>query len=439
MSPGIMTVVIAASVLVLLATGLPVAFCMLAVSVIGIYLWVGPNALTALSSVIFVATTEDYLIAMPMFIFMAAILEVSGLGSALYEMMYKWMAGLRGGLAMGTVVVSTLIAAMTGVAATSTIAMGLLAYPEMVKRGYQKQLAIGCITGSGCLGPLIPPSMPMILVGSLGTLSIGQLFFSGVFPGLLTSLAFIVYIGVRSFLNPALGPPIPVAERANWKAKFISLGGATLPILLIIAVLGGIYTGICTPSEAGGVGAFGALLCAAFYRNLTWKNLKSATLTSLGATTMVFWLLITGKAFSSLLGITGVMTYVGTSLISLQIGRWGVLIIMLVAVYIAAMFIDASPIIVICIPLFMPVIRQLGFDPLWFGLVFTMDVVIGFITPPFGINMFYFKGLGHPGVTMADIYRATIPFVLLITGVWILCIVFPQVAVWLPNMMIKKV
>jgi len=437
MSVGMITLVVSVSLLALIASGLPVAFCLLFISAAGILLWISPAALLTLASVTFSQTLKDYYIAITTFIFMAALLQVSGLGAALYDMFHKWMAGLRGGLAMATVGVSTLLAAMTGSASTATVGMGLIAYPEMRNRGYDKNIAIGCIPAGGCLGPLIPPSIPMIIVAALSFISIGKLFIAGIFPGLLASFLFMAYIGIRCFIKPSLGPALPVAERASWGEKFVSLRGSILPILLIILVLGLIYTGICTPSEAGGVGAFGALICTALHRNLTWKNLKEALLTSLKLNAMVMWMIVGGVCFSSLLGITLVNQFIADTLIGLVASRWVVLFIMLFIVFIMGMFIDTTPISIICIPIFIPIVRALGFDPLWFGLIFTMDLLLGFMTPPFGVALFYFKGIGHPDVTMADIYRAILPFIGLMILAWVLVIIFPQIAVWLPNQMIK--
>jgi len=437
MSIGVMTLIMCGSLLLLIATGFPVAFCLLVVSVIGIYVWISPGALNLIASVTFTTSIVDYLIAVPMFTFMAAVLQISGLATALYEMMYKWFAGLRGGLAMGTVAIGTIMAATTGASSTATISMGLLAYPEMKNRGYHKAISIGCCPAGGVLGPLIPPSIPMIIVAAFGSLSIGKLFMAGVFPGLLTSLLFMGYIGVRCFRSPALGPPIPLDQRATWREKFTSLRGAALPVLLIILVLGTIYTGIATPSEAGGIGAFGAVICAAVYRNLTLENIKSALLTTLKINSMVFMLIITGSCFSSLLGITGVTDFVAAFIAGLEISRWLVLGVMLGIIIIMGMFMDAVPITIITLPIFMPVARALGFDDLWFGLVYTVGLLIGFLTPPFGMAMFYFKGLGYPEVTMMDIYRSCLPYVGLFIVAWIIIIMFPPIATWLPSMMIK--
>jgi tripartite ATP-independent transporter DctM subunit len=202
-------------------------------------------------------------------------------------------------------------------------------------------------------------------------------------------------------------------------------------------VLGGIYGGIVTPSEAGGVGAFGALIIAAIYRNLNWKNMKDAVLTSLRVNAMIFWIILGGSAFSVMLGLTGVKDFVAEILVAGGANRWLVLILMLFIVYLMGMFMDATAIAIICIPIFAPIVAKLGFDMLWFGFIFTMDMLIGFITPPFGVNLFYFKGLGHPGVTMTDVYRSVLPFVVLITIAWILCIIYPPIATWLPGKMIK--
>ena len=437
MSVGMITVVIAGSLLLLIVTGLPIAFSLFFVSVAGILIWVKPEALFSFASVTYIISLQDYFIALPTFIFMATVLQVSGIGSGLYAMFYKWMAGLKGGLAMGTVGVSTILAAMTGSASTATVGMGLIAYPEMRDRGYAKSISVGCIPAGGCLGPLIPPSIPMIIVAALSYISIGKLFIAGIFPGLLTSFLFILYIGIRCLLKPATGPSIPVAERASWREKFISLRGVIAPIILIFLVLGLIYTGVCTPSEAGGIGAFGALICTAIYGNFTLKNLKESMLTALKLNAMVMWMIIAGCCFSSLLGITLVNQFIADILIGTVASRWVILGIMLFIVFIMGMFIDTTPITIICIPIFIPIVRALGFDPLWFGLIFTMDLLIGFMTPPFGMSLFYFKGVGHPDVSMADIYRAVLPFVGLMTFAWILCIIFPPISMWLPSLMIK--
>lgn len=437
MDLGLLTIIIALGLLLIMITGLPVSFCLMAVSMVPFIFIRGPQSLTAMACITYTTMTKDILIAMPEFIFMAAVLEFSGLGSAMYDLMYKWFAGLKGGLGVGTIAISTVMAAMSGLAATATLTMGMLAYPEMRRRGYDKTISIGVIPAGGILGPLIPPSATMILVAFLTSQSIGKLFMAGVFPGLIAALGFMAYVAIRCFLNPAAGPPIPVEERASWKEKILSLRMAGLPFLLIAMVLGLLYLGACTPTEAGGIGAFGALICAIIYRNFAWKRLWGATSRTLRVTAMLLWLIIAGNFFSQMMGVLGVHAYIHELVLGLDVGRWTILTAILASVYIIGMFMDDAPIAVIFLPIFMPIVMNLGFDPIWFALIFTIDLLICIMTPPFGMVLFYFKGLNHPGVTMMDIYRAIIPFVAIMTGVMILCIFVPAIATWLPGMMIR--
>jgi tripartite ATP-independent transporter DctM subunit len=437
MSIAAVTLVISFALLALMATGFPIAFSMLTVAVGGYLIFVGPEGLYAIVSTVFRTVTLDVFIAIPLFVFMSAILEISGIGRRMFDVMYKWMAGLRGGLAMGVIAISTILAAMTGVVATATVMMGLLAYPEMRKRNYDKLTAIGPIMAGGALGPLIPPSLPAIIIGGLSGISTGKLFIAGFLPGLLSSFLFILYIGIRCFHNKNLGPAIPATERASWREKLVGLRELAAPILLILLILGGIWTGVFTPSEAAGIGVAGALVCAFIFRNLNLKNLQFAVVVSFKATAMVMWLTLTGATFASFYGMIGASRFVGDVMMALPMGSVGILVTMLSIVFLMGMFLDSVTIILICLPIMMPVAMQLGFDPLWFGFVFMLDIIIGMITPPFGYALFYFKGLGYEEVSMSDIYVSIVPYVVLMSIVLILCVVFPDIALWLPRMMIK--
>jgi tripartite ATP-independent transporter DctM subunit len=437
MSTAAITITIVVMLLGIMSTGFPVALSLLFVGIAGILIWANPAALSVLPSTIIVATTKDFFIALPMFIFMAGVLQTSGVGTRLYDTFWKWFAGLRGGLAAATVGVSTVLAATTGSGSTATVTMGMIAYPEMKKRGYSKYLAVGSICCGGCLGPLIPPSITMILVAAYADLSIGKLFISGIFPGLLTSGMFMVYILALCYIHPEKGPAVPRSERATWTEKFVSLRGAILPILLVIIVLGFIYTGITTPSEAGGMGAFGALCCAAYYRNLTVANLKQAMSSSIRITAMIYWIIIGGSAFSSLLAITGVSNFIAELFAGADLNRWVIFGIMMFIIFVLGMLMDSTPIVIITMPIFMPIARSLGFDPLWFGLIVTMNLLIGFLTPPFGLAMFYFKGIGHKDLSMLDLYIGCLPFVFMMSIALVLCIFFPAIGTWLPNQMIR--
>ena len=431
------TLIIWGALLVLMLTGFPVAFCMLRYCCSGYIVLVSPQALYTVSPIVFRNLTTDIYIAIPLFIFMAAVFQVSGVGDRMYGTMYKWMAGLKGGLAIGTVAICTVVAAMTGLGGTGTVTMGLLAYPEMRKRGYEKRMAIGCIPAGGALGPLIPPSIPMILVGNLSWRFRGETLYGRNSSGShLFSLLYDLYCDQMS-PEPESGSADTTRRTSHLAGKIRFPPWGVASDLLIILVLGGIYTGACTPSEAGGIGAAGALICAAFYRNFNRKNLWWAVTTTMRVNAMVMWLVIGGASFSSLCGITGVTHFMRDILVALPISPMGVLILMMTILFVMGMFIENASIIMICIPIMMPAALALGFDSLWFGLVFTMMVIIGMITPIFGYNLFYFKGLGHADVDMVDIYIAILPYIPLMLAALALCIIFPEIVLWIPNMMIK--
>lgn len=437
MNIGLITLLIFGSLLILMATGLPIAFCIISVAIVGWLVFMGPPALSLIANNGYSVVTTDIFIAIPTFVFMAAVLEGSGMGRVLYEMMHKWFGGLRGGLAIGTTAICTLIAAMTGLAATAVVMMGVLAYSEMNKRGYDKGISLGCIISGGALGPLIPPSIVMIIIGGLTSLSVGKLFMGGLFPGLLISFLFIAYTGIRCYFQPKMGPPLPREERASWGEKFASLRGVILPIILVLLVLGSIYAGAATPSEAGGVGAFGTIICAIIYRQFNLKMLKAAISKTLQTTVMVLWLVIGGLALSSLLSGIGVSNYVLEVITGLPISPMGIIIVIMVILLILGMFIDTTAIIMIMIPITIPLIRELGFDPLWFALVFVINILTGLITPPYGICIFYMKGVAPPDVTIKDLYLSTLPFTLIMIAVLGVSIVWPPLVTWLPNKLIK--
>ncbi len=437
MSVELLTLALIVSLFVFLFLGFPVAFSLIGVSFLFYFILEGPAAMYTLVSITLGTGMKDIYIAAPLFVFMAAVLEFSGLGIALYDAMYKWSASLSGGLAIGTIAMCTIIAACTGIGATGIVTIGMLALPEMLKRGYNKDLAVGCIPFGGALGPLIPPSVLMIIVGGFGAISIGRLFMGGVFPGLLASFLAIAYIYIKCRRNPTLAPALPPDARATWTEKLRALVLVLPTILLIIVVLGSLYAGVCTTSEAGGVGAIGALICAAIFRKLNWPNLKRGALMTLQVSAMLFWLLIGGGMFASIMSVAGISHSISNALAGMSIPPMGILAVMMVIVFILGMIMDGAAITMICMPIFLPVVIQLGIDTLWFGLLFTINLIIGYISPPFGMCLFYTKGITPPTITMADIYRASWPYVAVLVIVLILGIVFPDILLWLPNRMIK--
>jgi tripartite ATP-independent transporter DctM subunit len=435
MDIGLVTLVIFLFFLLLMALGLPIAFCLFGTAMVFALILMGPNSLYLVFSTTFSTMTNEIFIAIPLFVFMAFLIQFSGVATALYDAMYKWFGPLRGGLAMGTVAICTLIAAMTGLGATGTVTMGVIALPEMLKRRYDKGIAVGCIPAGGTLGPLIPPSVPMIVTAAFAQVSVGKMFIGGIVPGLIIALLFCLYVAVRAYINPSLAPALPKTELAAWREKLSALGGVGLPILLIILVIGSIYSGAATPTEAAGVGAMGAIICAKIYRRLSWPNLKEAMLMTVKVNAMILWLLAGGLCLGSLLGAAGISHWISKTLTGLPLAPILIIIIMQLVVFILGMFMDGASITVITIPLFIPVVESLGFDPLWFCLLFTINGLTGYISPPFGMNLFYMKGIVPKDISMELIYRSVIPYVFIIVIVMVLCFVFPRILLWLPDLM----
>lgn len=434
MSIELITLLLFGSMIVALAIGTPMAFALGAVGVLfTIFLW-SPESLYIIASNSFRTLTNFIMVALPLFIFMGVMLGKSGIADGLYELMYLWMGKLKGGLAIGTVLICTLFAAMAGISGASTVTMGVVALPSMLKRGYDKEIAIGCISAGGALGVLIPPSVIMILYGLYAEVSVGRLFAGGVFPGLVLSALFCTYIGIRCIIQPNLGPPVPSEAGVNLRRKLIALKAVILPILLVIVVLGSIFTGIATPTEASAVGAFGSVLCAAIYRRLTRKNLVESCWQCLKLTCMCMWIQLGVGMFTSVYQGVGASDLISNFMTTLPVAPIVILIGIQLTFLVLGCFLDPVGIILICTPVFVPVIRTLGFDPVWFGVLFVVNMEMAYLTPPFGTNLFYMRGVCPPDITMVDIYRSIVPFVVLQALGLVLIVLFPQIVLWLPNL-----
>lgn len=432
----LVTILLFGFLLLGLVLGLPLAFTFGGVAIVFTTLLWGPKSLAIIPLTAYENVTNYILLAVPLFVFMANILEHSGIAEELYDMMYKWMGRISGGLAIGTVIICAIFAAMAGISGVATITMGLIALPSMLKRGYSKFMAVGCISAGGTLGILIPPSVIMILYAFLTEESVGKLFIAGVFPGIILTILFIAYIALRCFVRPELGPSID--ERASLKEKIISMKAVILPILLIVLVLGVIYTGICTPTEASAVGAFGALFCAFIHGKLTWQVFTSSLQRTLLLTAMVMWILIGATCFTQLYTALGAPDMLNDLISGLRVSNWALLSLMMIVFIVLGMFMDPAGIIMICTPVFIPIIRMFGFDTIWFGILFTICMEMGYVTPPFGFNLFYMRAIVPREVSMADIYRSIVPFVALEILGLIIVIIFPELATWLPAQMIQR-
>lgn len=433
MSIELITIMLFSSLILLLLLGLPLVFALGGVAVIfGIFLW-GPESIALIPMRAFGLMSTIVMLALPLFIFMANILQHSGVADDLYDAMHRLFGGLNGGLAIGTILICTIFAAMSGISGAATVTMGLIALPAMLERGYDKRLAMGCVMAGGALGPLIPPSVIMIVYADFAEVSVGRLFAGGVFPGLVLSVMFCIYVAVRCFFRPNLGPAIAKAERASVKEKLASVKAVILPTLLIVGVLGVIFTGVATPTEAAAVGAFGSLICAVIYRRLSWQMFKEASLLTLRVSCMVLFIVFAAKAFASVYTGIGAPELIKHAMSSMPGGKWGIIICIQAIWIFLGCLLDSIGILVITGPIFIPIVKMLGFDPIWFGVIFVVNMEMGFLTPPFGFNLFYMKGVAPEGITMGHIYNSVLPFILLqLTGL-ILVMVFPEIVTWLPG------
>lgn len=416
-----------------LAFGVPIAIALGGLSAILVFFFWGPNALSMMVLRAFGNTSSFEFLAIPLFIYMANMLERSGIAEDLYTTMNRLIGRRPGGLAAGTIIICTIFAAMAGISGAATVAMGILALPAMISRGYSKRLALGSIAAGGSLGILIPPSVTMIVYGLIANTSIGKLYAGGVFPGLLLAGMFIAYVLVRGHFQPHLAPAAEDDGRFTLREKLISLKGLIFPFLLVTAVLGAILSGFTSVSEAAAVGAFCSMVATVMKRGFRPRLFREAAETTLLISCLIFWIIIGASAFSTLYTAMGVSGLIKDAILSLGVDRYVVLVMMMALLILLGMMIDTVGIIMITVPIFLPIVEALRFDPVWFGILFIINMEIGFLTPPFGYNLFYLKGVAPKDVVMGDIYRSIIPFVALMIAGLGLCIAFPNIILALPN------
>jgi len=435
MSIELITIVMFGSLIILLLAGLPVAFATGSLAVIFIvFLW-SPDALGTLAIRIWGQMYQYLLFAIPLFIFLASMMQQAGIVEELYETIREWTGPLRGGLAIATVLASTLLAAIVGIIGAAVVTMGLIALPSMLEHKYDKKLAMGSVMAGGTLGILIPPSILFLLYALVAGQSAGKLFAGGILPGLVLSIIYSGYILVRCYLNPKLGPGLTKEEREliTWKIKFTHLLRISFPVALVILVLGSIFLGVASITEAAGVGACGAMVAAAMRRRLTWQGLKEASYQTAKVTAMVLWTVFGALTLVTFYLAVGGDEFVTGLVLALGWGKWGTFWLIMIVLIFLGMFLDWVGIMYLAVPIFLPVIRGFGFDLLWFGVVYNVNMQISFLSPPFGYALFYLKGVTPKDISMWDIIKAALPFLALqFVG---LCVVvfYPPLATWLPN------
>lgn len=441
LSPEVIAAVMLIGVLVGILSGYPIGIVIGALTLIVGYLEFGPAVGELIYPRVYELLLNYTILAVPLFVFMGTMLERSGITEKLYDAMYLWLGGLRGGLAIITVLIGTILAACVGVIAASITMLTLVALPSMLKRGYSKSLATGSICAGGCLGILIPPSIMLVVYGPMASISVGKLFFGAFVPGFILSGLYCSYIAIRSYLQPSIAPSVPIEERSVpfLKKTTLLLTSLVPPVLLIMSVLGVIFFGIAPPTEAASMGALVSALLAIAYRRFNLQVLKDVTLITFRVSGFILLIVAMASAFVGVFIGGGGGDVVRDLILATPGGKWGVFAMVMFIVFILGMFMDWLPIVFLMVPIVTPVADALGFHPVWFAIMICVNLQMCFMTPPFAGGIFICRGACAPelGVTMGDIIRGVIPFVILVmVGLGLLSI-FPQLILWLPSMMIK--
>jgi tripartite ATP-independent transporter DctM subunit len=433
MSIGLSTILLFGGLIFLLAMGVPVVFALGGISVLITFLLDGTNGLLIIATTTYRQITDPGLITIPLFLLMGNFLIHSGISDRLFKALNLWLSGIRGGLAIVSVGVCVALA-MCGGFGPGILTMGLIAVPAMLKQRYNKSLALGSVMAGGVLGEIIPPSIIMIIFAYISRISIGKIFFGGAIPGFITASLYIIYITVRCYIQPELAPR--TTEESNWRTRLVSLKDIVLPALLVVLVLGSIFLGIATPTEASGVGAFGSLIICILYRRLTWKVITDSCLETMKISGMALWILVTATLFGVVYTSAGAQDMVMELIEGLTVNRWLILATMQIILLLFGMFMDDYAVLTICAPIFIPIAVFLGFDSTWFAIIFVLNMQVAYLTPPFGWALILMKGVAPPEVHTKDIWQSVPPFVAIQLIVLLLTMLFPQLALWLPAKML---
>lgn len=418
----------------LLLIGYPVAFTLGAVALLFGGIALGLDFFALLPLRIWGVMTNFTLLAVPLFVFMGIVLDKSGIAEALLETMARLFGRVRGGMGVSIVLVGALLAATTGVVGATVVTMAVIALPVMLRHGYKPELATGTIAAAGTLGQIIPPSIILVLLGDVIGVPVGRLFMAAVTPGLLLIALFIIYVLVRAKFRPHEAPALLIDDNAEplWPQVFKSL---IPPLLLVFAVLGSIFAGVASPTESAAVGALGALLLAALHRRLNLANLREAMQSTTRMTSMVFMILIGATAFGLVFRGMGGDDLVQQLMTSLPGGMWGFLLMSMLIIFVLGFFLDFIEITFIVVPILAPIAAFMGVDMLWFAVLIALNLQTSFLTPPFGFSLFYLKAAAPPEIRMPQIYRGILPFVAIQLVALALMMLFPQLTLWLPDMM----
>jgi tripartite ATP-independent transporter DctM subunit len=434
----LITILMVGLLLALLLIGMPLALALGFVAVAFAYMFFGWNALQLISSRIYGFVNVYVLLAVPMFLLMASIMDRSGVARDLYDAMSVWAGGMPGGIAVMTLIAAVFMAATTGIIGGEIILLGLVALPQMLRLGYQKNLAIGTICAGGSLGTMIPPSIVLIFYGLTANVSIGELFVAVIMPGLLLAGLYLVYILVRCALRPELAPPLPFEERnIPLTDKLRLLKGLILPMGIAFGVLGSIYAGVAAVTEAAAVGVAGTILAAWVRGELSWALLRDCCHQTMATCGLLLWLTFGATALIGVYNLLGGIRFIHDAMTDLPFAPIVVVLIMMAVLIVLGLFMDWVGILLLTMPIFVPIIQNLGYDPIWFGILFCINMQISYLSPPFGPAAFYLKSVAPPEIALQDIYRALWPFMLMQAFAVLLVMTFPQIALWLPEVLMR--
>ncbi|MEF2070269.1 TRAP transporter large permease [Consotaella aegiceratis] len=426
------TYLLVGSIFALLLTGLPLAFVTGLVALVFTFGWFGPNALPLITSRIYGFITEYSLVAVPMFVFMASLLDRSGIAKDLFNSMRILAGRLPGGVAVQTLVVAFLLAAMSGIIGGEIVLLGLLALPQMLRLGYDRSIAIGVVCAGGSLGTMIPPSIVLIIYGLIAQVSIADTFAAAVTPGTILMLSYVAYVMFRCLRNPELGPPMPESERLPPKERLITIAkGLFWPVIIIGIVLGTIYGGIASVTEAAAMGVMGVLVAIVARREFSARMLQQAVLHTLDTCGMIIWIGVGAAILVGVYNLMGGNRFVSGAILGFETSPTVIIVIMMVILGILGLFLDWIGIAMLALPIFVPIIKQLGYDPVWFGVLFAINMQVSFLSPPFGPAAFYLKGVAPPHITLQNIFSALVPFICIQIAVLALLVAFPEIAMWI--------
>ena len=432
MSMTVMGILFFTVLLILLASGYPISFAMGTIVIAGIFAWFDPVLLFQLAQISMEMSTSFLFLVAPLFVLMAELIVASGMADNAFSAARKWFNWLPGGLAISSIFACCGFAAVSGSSPLTAATIGMVAIPGMSERGYSKKLAAGVVATAGTIGIMIPPSLCMIIYGLLSGTSIGKLFIAGIIPGIVLTLALAVTVIIMVKFNPAIAPKDE--EKITWQERFVSLKRVGPILALCLFVLGSIYAGIATPTEAAAVGATGAFIALAIVEKFNFKKLKPALVRSAGLCCAIMFLIIGGNLMAFLMNYIGIPQALVEFMLDLGVGRWGVMILINLVLIFLGCFLDPTAILVLSVPLVFPIITSFGFDPVWFGIIMTLNVEIGMVTPPVGLNLYVLKAIDQK-LDIDVVIRGATPFLFVLVLCMALFMIFPQISLWLPSLM----